>query len=407
MDTNTDITQTDSLSGRIHYMDNLRAWAMLTGIIFHASLAYSPLLHNIWLTADSRYSVGIDAVAWLTHLFRMPVFFLIAGFFAYHLMEKRGVRHFLKNRLLRIAVPFVVFLPLCVAATGAIVGWAVERVNNPSPMLAVIRFFRKMPGVPPAPVTTMHLWFLYQLLFLYVLAVLLYMTPALKWLHKTIRKLPRWLLWCFPLLLFPALVTLPMPHPAPESFVPQLWSFGFYGLFFLFGFLLYKNMTVPERLQKYGPYFLAAGVVLHAVFFHMLPSSVSLASLSDTAAPVLGVRQVLGALLESYIAFAMTVGTLLFGKKYLNRPNAVMQYLADSSYWMYLVHLPLLFAIQFWLLDVGWNMWLKWLFSCAATLGIGMGSYVLLVRGTFVGRLLNGKTKPVFTRGKKGEHAMD
>ena len=38
---------------RIHAMDNLRALAMLAGVVFHAALAYSPLMHMIWPPADA------------------------------------------------------------------------------------------------------------------------------------------------------------------------------------------------------------------------------------------------------------------------------------------------------------------------------------------------------------------
>ena len=37
---------------RIHYMDNLRALAMLAGVVFHAAFAYSPLMHPLWPAAD-------------------------------------------------------------------------------------------------------------------------------------------------------------------------------------------------------------------------------------------------------------------------------------------------------------------------------------------------------------------
>ncbi|MGV8838653.1 MAG: hypothetical protein ACWA6V_21380, partial [Cellvibrio sp.] len=56
---------------RLHYLDNLRALAMIGGVFFHAMLAYSPALHNLWLTADREQSVVIDMVAWFSHLFRM------------------------------------------------------------------------------------------------------------------------------------------------------------------------------------------------------------------------------------------------------------------------------------------------------------------------------------------------
>ena len=42
-----------------------------------------------------------------------------------------------------------------------------------------------------------------------------------------------------PLLVVPALATQPTPHPAPEQFELKLWSFGFYGIFFLIGNRVY------------------------------------------------------------------------------------------------------------------------------------------------------------------------
>ena len=60
---------------RLHYLDNLRALAMIGGVFFHAALAYSPMLHHLWLTADSQQSEVVDIVSWFSHLFRMPVFF--------------------------------------------------------------------------------------------------------------------------------------------------------------------------------------------------------------------------------------------------------------------------------------------------------------------------------------------
>ena len=67
---------------RFHYMDNLRAWAMILGVVFHAALAYSATVHHIWPTADTSTSRLIDALVWFSHTFRMPLFFLIAVFFA-------------------------------------------------------------------------------------------------------------------------------------------------------------------------------------------------------------------------------------------------------------------------------------------------------------------------------------
>ena len=112
------------LSVRYHYMDNLRALAMLAGIFFHAAIAYGPLLNQIWLPASPDASIAMDAVAWFSHLFRMPLFFLIAGFFTCYMIEKRGIKGQLKNRALRIALPFAIFWPMVVTSFALLIGWA-------------------------------------------------------------------------------------------------------------------------------------------------------------------------------------------------------------------------------------------------------------------------------------------
>ncbi len=60
---------------RIHYLDNLRALAMLLGVYLHAAFAYAHPAQTIWLATDVKSSRWIDASIWLIHLFRMSLFF--------------------------------------------------------------------------------------------------------------------------------------------------------------------------------------------------------------------------------------------------------------------------------------------------------------------------------------------
>ena len=153
---------------RVHYMDNLRAFAILLGIFFHAALAYSPTLNQIWITASLENSVIVDFIAFFSHSFRMPLFFLIAGFFAALLIQKKGLGAMLKNRLLRITLPFAIFLPLVILAFLVLIGLAMESVQAKSPLLGFISMMALSPDAPDPPLTTTHLWFLYQLTFLFM-----------------------------------------------------------------------------------------------------------------------------------------------------------------------------------------------------------------------------------------------
>lgn len=372
-----------SAPGRFHYMDNLRALAMLSGVLFHAALAYSPLTHAYIPTADRAQSVAVDLCIWFLHLFRMPLFFLAAGFFAAMLVAKRGLGGLFRNRLRRIALPFVIFWPLVHAALSYSTLQAAATVQNPSPLLAIIRQFSQSQGLPEQLPGTGHLWFLYYLLFFYVL-VWSAKNFELEKLGKLVRGLsPTWLLGLLPLLLVPVLTSVTAPSPAPESFLPQFWAFGFYGPFFAFGYLLYGHEAMIERLRPIAPWLLAACLMLYGVFWYMLNRQSP--SAQDPSASLLI------ALLEAYIGVWMTCVCLIAGRSLLNRSNPVLRYLSDASYWTYIVHLPILFAIQYRLLDVELPWGIKFAASVLATFGLCLLSYHVMVRRTLVGDLLGAR----------------
>ncbi len=386
-----------SESDRLHYMDNLRALAMLLGIFFHAALAYTPSMSNLWLGSGPESSILMEQVAWFTHLFRMPLFFLIAGFFAVMLLERRGVKEFILHRLKRIGLPFIVFMPLTLITVMVSVGWAMTSVENPSPMLGFIKWMSANPeAAGPTPQTTMHLWFLYYLMqFCLVAAVLqwrgLFSDTFARWLSN-----PWIIVLVYPLLMVPALVSVNAPHPAPEQYIPQAWGYGFYGLFFLMGMAIFKNRQVLDRLKPFALALLVSSIALYLVLFPMFPEAIRLEDMAKfMEGPEFSQQQLLIAVLESYIAVFMTIVCLVYGARFLTSSNKTLRYIADGSYWVYIIHLPVLFIIQFHLLDADWGLWTEFLFSSFATLAIGFATYALLVRWTPIGIMLNGKRVPL------------
>ena len=375
---------------RLHYLDNLRALAMIGGVFFHAALAYSPQLHNLWLTADNQQSQVIDIVSWFTHLFRMPVFFVIAGFFVAYLVGKRGMGGMLANRAKRILLPLVIFLPLCLWAVIASLMSAIATVENKSPVMQFIAHAMANPGTAPPPVTTLHLWFLYNLVFF---CILTWVLSYINWsrlfnIFSAIR--PLYFILGFPLLLLPALLAISSPLPAPDQILPQLWSFGFFGLFFVLGYWMFRTPHFIERFKSYGFTLFIGGVLFYAIYYYFMPKQ-----LAFPPAPVEYPLNAILKLCEAYISVWMTLACLVAGKRYLNSHNRVMRFLSDSSYWIYIVHLPLLFAVQYQLMDKEWSLLTKYSASVGVTLAICILSYLLLVRWTPIGWMLNGRKKSV------------
>lgn len=79
-------------------------------------------------------------------------------------------------------------------------------------------------------------------------------------------------------------------------------------------------------------------------------------------------------------------------RRWLGSRGAMMRWLADST-WVYIVHLPLLLAIQYRLLDRQLHWIVKFVYSLIVTLLVSFASYQVPVRQTVIGRLLNGKLR--------------
>ena len=84
---------------------------MLLGIALHASLPYFSRLaglESFW-PADDDQSTLLFVVFDFIHTWRMPTFFLLAGFFAHLVLDRRPTSVFVLDRLKRIALPMVLF----------------------------------------------------------------------------------------------------------------------------------------------------------------------------------------------------------------------------------------------------------------------------------------------------------
>ena len=368
---------------RVHHMDNLRALAMLAGVVFHAALAYSPLMHPIWPLADAGRSIAVDAVAWFLHLFRMPLFFVVAGFFAALLVARRGMAGLFRNRAARVLLPLVLFLPLVLISMHWLTMQAVANVAHPSPALVWMRGWIEQHDSLPLLPGWAHLWFLFYLL-LFTVLTWVASSLGLRSLGQRIAALPPLaLILLFPIPLTLALAGTTAPWPAPEFVLPSLWAMAFFGLYFALGYQLFQRHEILDRMRPWSMLLLVGAVLGYALLFH------STDGFALTRPKTL--QHAMHAALEAYAGLWMTLWCLLAGKRWLDKRNATMRWLADASYWTYLVHLPLLFAIQYRLLDVPLHWMAKFAIAVLATFAVSFVSYRLVVRHTLMGRLLNGK----------------
>jgi peptidoglycan/LPS O-acetylase OafA/YrhL len=381
---------------RLHALDAVRAFALLLGIAFHASFSFIPgVTLGIVPAVDVSPSETLSAFAFITHIFRMPLFFFIAGFFARMLLHRDGVRGFWRNRLKRILVPLVVGWAVFFPALVAVWMWGFSRSQDPPPPLPW--GFALERGAFPLS----YLWFLYYLLLLY--AAVLTLRSALSVVDRSgqIVSAADWLIkrslsgyWAVVLLSVPLATTLYVRPgwlywggiPTPDhSLIPRFISFVGFGAALAFGWLVHRQpadllATMQSRWVGYGVIALAATAACLWQTF----------TATQHVVPDRGLGKLAYALLYCFAIWGWVIAITGFALRFLSRENAIQRYLADASYWLYLAHLPIVAACQVWVSQWPLPWSLKFLFVLAISLALLFASYHWLVRPTFVGNWLNG-----------------
>jgi surface polysaccharide O-acyltransferase-like enzyme len=85
-------------------LDALRGVAMLLGIVLHALLSFIP---TPWPVQDTRQNSLFFIPYAAIHMFRMPLFFLISGFFTMFILQRHGLGGMIRQRVQRILLPLL------------------------------------------------------------------------------------------------------------------------------------------------------------------------------------------------------------------------------------------------------------------------------------------------------------
>jgi len=225
-----------------------------------------------------------------------------------------------------------------------------------------------------------YLWFLW---FLCWFAMGFALLAAIgRWLHLPLppRRFvasPLALVWALPLSLLPQLfMGLFTPGFGPDtstSLLPQPHVLASYAVFFGSGAILFLVGDDAGRVGRGWPLALAAALLL------CFPAGV--VTMGNPLA---------AALPQLLYAWLMCFGLIGLFRWLVPRESQTWRFVADSAYWLYLAHMPLLVVLQRaiapWDLPGG----AKWLIASSAATAILLASYAILVRPTPLGTLLNG-----------------
>lgn len=252
----------------------------------------------------------------------------------------------------------------------------------------------------PVFVLTWFLWFLCW--FVACFSLYAWLAERFGWQHPLRRwVLSPWnLLWLTPLTLIPqwfmgesnggfgpdiSMGIIPIPH-----------IFFYYLLFFGFGVLYFDAHDEEGRLSRGWKWMLPVGTFM--VFPVALECATGRLGFREHLLPP-GAWRPVSMGLQALDAWMMTFGFLGLFRRLLRKENKTIRYISDSSYWLYLSHLPLVIVLQAWVQDWALPGWIKLALISAVTVGLLLFIYDKCVRYTWIGTLLNGKrTRPAKAR---------
>ena len=378
---------------RLHALDAVRGFALLLGIVLHATISFLPDPTNSYFIADSHPSLTLTTLYFAIHVFRMTTFFVIAGFFARMSLHRRGSTGFIKDRLQRIAVPLLVAWPILFPVTRAVVLWAATLPNGgPSPGVDW------PPALPKFPLH--YLWFLYVLLECYA-ATLVLRTGAI-WLDRN----GRWrnlIDQLVGLLVRSNLAPLVLAVPIGIALgMNPYWDFGIrtpnnslitnkeavlaFGTAFVFGWLLQRQSDLIHFMERRWLFNLVVAIGLIATSFLIAMTYFQ----TEPALRPAGIWSA-GAICYALASWVTTFAVIGVALRFLPNFSATRRYLADASYWMYLIHLPIVMALQVLVSNLDWAWPVKFAGILLVTFLSMLVSYHCLVRYSVIGAVLNGR----------------
>lgn len=376
------------MDDRYHGLDALRGTLMMLGIVLHGAFFYlsepPPVLP---IRGDGGGAYAFDLLFHFIHSFRIPAFFVLAGFFAALLVARRGLAATYRNRAARVGLPLLLAVLLILpGATLFMLDFVIavrygahDLIPQRTHMVAFAADMRAS-GVQGG-VSLGHLWFLYYLCWFYLLipacAALVRLSHPLAGAIERVTASPAAIL-----LLGAVTAAALWPFPGGQvlgGFIflkPHLPSLVYYGSFFVVGFILYTYRGLLSVAARHPGAFAVAGLGLFALSTW----------LSRRGAP-----QALAVTVSALCTWALIYACIGGALRFVDRASPWVAYVSRSAYWVFLAHMPVATAAAWWLVRYNLPVPMKFALVVAITTTVCFTTYHYLVQRSWVSVLLNGK----------------
>lgn len=338
---------------RLYYVDYLRVVITMLVIAHHVGQAYGPT-GGWWPIMEESRAAGLGPFFTVNRSFFMSLFFMLAGYFTVIAFQSKGANAFLKERALRLGIPVLIFGLFMIPMQMFVFAPEGERGTLPY-------------------IDVGHLWFLEHLL-LFSIVYALWQSYRKQGVEKTSTAqltIPR-----------TGIILLAMAILAAVTGAVRIWYpidrveylLGFFRVafadvprdlgFFIIGVLACNHQWLERFPTRDGYRWLAVGVIL-TIFWYIY--DLALAELSPA---MVRTEDAWYLVWEILLCFGMCIGlTVLFREKF-NFKNGFWIALSKAQYGAYIFHIVFVLAIQFLLLDVAIQPFIKFVVVSLASIAV-------------------------------------
>jgi glucan biosynthesis protein C len=351
--------------GRLIFADNLRTALIVLVVLHHLAVIYAANIGFYYV--EPAYSQVLALLLLVTfqllnQAYFMGFFFLLSGYFTPGSFERKGLKSFLKDRLIRLGIPLLVFMfalnplteyigiPHIDASLLAKAG-----ITLPLTWQDYLRF------IGPGP-----LWFVAMLLvFDFSYAAWRVATKNRPTRSANDSSLPNYrmiVVYVLALALASYLIRIVVPIATYVLSFPTLAYLPQYLSFFAIGIIAYRRnwlRTIPSRMGKLG-----FGVAL-VVTLTLFP--VALRGGGDFLGGGFWQSGVY-ALWDSTFAVGMVLGLITLFRRRFDYPSRLGRFLSQHSYTVFIIHIPVIVSLA--VAMQGIHMYQLFKFGLAAIIGV-------------------------------------
>jgi len=339
-------------SNRIYFFDNLRSFTILLVVVLHGIATYMAYAPSWWFVIDYETSIFFTGLVLLLDVPIMFILFFVSGYFVFPSLKKRESWQFLKNKFVRVGLPF--FVGFLVFAPSA----PYLRYLSQGGSSSYLEFWSHDFWQPQWFTQSVY-WYLGILFLIFIMLSVIYsLSNHFRELRQTIST-PTWKLFVF----FAAVMTvgflsMNMFYPLGAwtlvlVFIVQPERLPLYFGYFILGIYAYKQSWFTAKGYKpsfvyWAPLFALSGA-LYLGFRYLI---------SLTAQPSIALLAGNAVLFNVFCLSSLMAG-LAFFQRYVNGNSWFWKSQAANSYGIYYIHPLFLYPLAFVFVPITLSIFLK------------------------------------------------